>query len=63
MSQTAPPAYSWTVALSDGSRFLVDAAVRAYLARKYAFTRRQVDGLTPENVELLLAAESSEESE
>ena len=37
-----------------------DAAVRALLTRKYAFTKQQIDALTPDQVALLLADDSKE---
>ena len=37
-----------------------DAAVRALLTRKYAFTKQQIDALTPDQIALLLADDSKE---
>jgi hypothetical protein len=42
---------------------VVHPAARALLARRYKFTPQQIDGLTRENIELLLAAGDGKESE
>ena len=44
-------------------RGVTDAAVRALLASRFAFTPQQIDALTPDQVALLLADDDSKESE